>query len=159
MKLLKRIYNIIFLPCENSVFLSYCALNLHRKGFKLLTRLFLNRLISKYGLHLNPNATIGKGLRFPHPHGIIIGQDVVIGDNCTIYHNVTLGDKHSFDNKVKYPKIGNNVIIYTGTTIIGDVKIHNNIVIGAHSLVLSDLVSPYCLYAGNPIRMIRDLSE
>src|SRR5690606_38534667 len=77
---------------------------------------------------------------FPHPVGIVIGQKVEIGVNCTIYQNVTIGTKDT-DNYQggKYPVLGDNVKIFPNSIIRGDVKIGSGAIIGAGSIVLNDL--------------------
>lgn len=76
----------------------------------------------------------------PHPIGIVIGNKVKIGQGCKIYHNVTIGTKETqnFENG-RYPSIGNNVIIYPNSIIIGDISIGDNTIIGAGSIVLNDI--------------------
>ena len=92
---------------------------------------------------------------FPHPIGIVIGLKVVIGKNCEVYQNVTIGtkDTKSFENG-KYPKIGNNVIIYPNSIIIGDITIGDNVIIGAGSIVLND-VPGNSIVAGAPAKLLK----
>lgn len=79
---------------------------------------------------------------FPHPVGMVIGYKVKIGFGCKIYHNVTIGTKETQNFKDgRYPKIGNNVIIYPNSIIIGDINIGDNVIIGAGSIVLNDIPS------------------
>ena len=87
---------------------------------------------------------------FPHPVGIVIGIDVSIGKGCIIYQNVTIGTKDT-NNTInpKYPKIGNNVIIYPNSIIIGDIEIGDNSIIGAGAVVLNN-VPEDCVVVGNP---------
>lgn len=81
---------------------------------------------------------IGKGLKLMHPNGIIIHKDVVLGDYCTIYHQVTIGSNDK-GNVNDVAKIGNNVYIGSGAKIIGPLNIGNNVKIGANAVVVSDL--------------------
>lgn len=81
-----------------------------------------------------------KRCHFPHPIGIVIGKDAEIGENCTIYQNVTIGAKNKAESaEGKYPKIGNNVIIYANSLIIGNLRIGDNSIIGAGTCVRHDL--------------------
>jgi serine O-acetyltransferase len=99
--------------------------------------LYWQQLIS--GCHINPQAEIGRHLNLPHPTGIIIGAQVRIGNNVTIYQNVTLGS-HGHENSCKnYPIIEDDVIIYAGAVIIGGVVIGKGSIIGANAVVLSDI--------------------
>ena len=93
--------------------------------------------------------------RFPHPVGIVINADAVIGKNCLIFQNVTIGEGKYFKRtNSKVPTIGNNVTVFANSVIIGGVTIGDNSVIGAGSVVLSD-VDSNSVVAGNPARFIR----
>lgn len=73
----------------------------------------------------------------PHPLGIVIGEGVKIGKSCTIYQGVTIGRLNKETSA--YPRIGNNVTIYTGAVIIGDITIGDDCIIGAGCIVKSSL--------------------
>lgn len=84
--------------------------------------MFLSRLISQIarfitGIEIHPGAKIGRKLFIDHGMGIVIGETATIGDNCTIYHNVTLGGTGK-DKYKRHPDIGNNVIIGCGAKIL-----------------------------------------
>lgn len=84
--------------------------------------LFLARLISQAarfftGIEIHPGAKIGKRLFIDHGMGIVIGETCTIGNDCTIYHNVTLGGTGK-DKSKRHPDIGNNVIIGCGAKIL-----------------------------------------
>lgn len=85
---------------------------------------------------------------FPHPNGIVIGKNCTIGDSCIIYQNVTLGQRNG-----KYPIIGNNVVIYPSSIVLGDIIIGDNSIIGAGSIVIRNIPSNSKV-AGNPARII-----
>lgn len=111
-------------------------------------RLILKEKITrKYSTSISLNCIIGENIKFPHLHNIVIGG--VIGDNCTIFHDVTIGQ-----NKGDYPIIGNNVIIYAGSKIIGKVKVGDNAIIGANSVVTKD-VPKNAIVAGIPAKIIK----
>lgn len=94
-----------------------------------------------------------KKTRLPHPIGIVIGKNVQIGVNCTIYQNVTIGAKSNEDStEGKYPRIGNNVIIGASAVIIGDITIGDNVIIGANALV-SKKVQDNSIIVGNNLRI------
>ena len=93
-----------------------------------------------YASDISYKASIGGGLVFSHGHDIVIGADVKIGENCTIFNGVTLGNKNlEFSSEGNQPTVGNNVIISTGAKILGPVNIGNNVIIGANSVVLNDV--------------------
>ena len=88
----------------------------------------------KFNIAISPYCSIGNSLKLPHPIGVVIGRDAIIGNDCDIYQNVTLGQKDG-----KYPRLGNNVTVYAGAQIIGDVQIGDGAVIGANAVVLNDI--------------------
>lgn len=111
---------------------------------KIIAYFYCYKCQKKYGCIISPHAKIGKNLLLPHPIGIVIGEQAVIGDNVTIYQNTTIGRKKR--EKIGYPKIGNNVTIYSNSVIIGDIKIGNNATIGCNSVVLRDVKDGETVY-------------
>lgn len=111
-----------------------------------------------YSLLTSCDMTIGikylasKNTKFPHPIGIVIGKNVQLGFNCTIYQNVTIGVKNA--DLESYPKVGKNVKIYSSACIIGNITLGDNSVIGAGSIIVTD-VPPNCVVAGNPARIVK----
>ena len=100
---------------------------------------FLARWVSQRGRHktgieIHPGAKIGKCLFIDHGMGIVFGETAEIGDNCTIYHGVTLGGTGK-DTGKRHPTLGNNVLIGAGTKVLGPVYIGDNARIGAGSVV------------------------
>lgn len=89
---------------------------------------------------ISPRASIGSGCYFPHPLGIVIGDGVVIMDNVGIWQRVTLGS-HGKKGALAYPRIESGACIYESSSVLGGVTIGGNAVVGAHSLVLSDVPS------------------
>lgn len=89
-----------------------------------------------------PFKSIPTSTRFPHPFSIVIGTRVVIGENCTIRQNVTIGTKR-WDNGVggPQPRIGNGVDVGAGAIVLGDVVVGDGCTIGAGAVVLKS-VSP-----------------
>ena len=123
------------------------------KASNPFNKLIRNRLISKYHISIGINSKIGKNVILPHQYNITIGDGVVIGDNCRIYHNVTIGQ-----NKGEYPIIEDGVTIYTGAIIVGQIRVGSNAVIGGGSVVTND-VQPNCIVAGVPAKPIRIRKE
>ena len=98
-------------------------------------RFFLARWVSQHGrrrtgIEIHPGATIGRCLFIDHGMGIVFGETCEIGDNCTIYHGVTLGGTGK-DTGKRHPTLGNNVLIGAGTKVLGPVYIGDNARIGA----------------------------
>jgi len=119
---------------------------------------FIARLISQVsrfftGIEIHPGAKIGKGLFIDHGMGVVIGETAEIGDNCTIYHGVTLGGTGKERGK-RHPTIGNNVLISAGAKILGPFKVGDNSRIGANAVVLSE-VEPNTTVVGVPGRAVK----
>ena len=111
--------------------------------FNKLKLKFIARFISQFarlltGIEIHPAAQIGKRLFIDHGMGIVIGETATIGDNCTIYHGVTLGGTGK-DKYKRHPDIGNNVIVGCGAKVLGPIKIGDNVKIGANAVILKDV--------------------
>ena len=103
----------------------------------------LGKLLS--GIELDHGAVIGEGTVFIHGNGIVIGPGSIIGSNCKIFHQVTIGTQDG----TAYPVVGDDVVIYPGAKVIGDITIGNGAVIGAHAVVTKN-VGAGEIVAGNP---------
>jgi len=106
-------------------------------------RFFLARMISQWGrgftgIEIHPGATIGPNLFIDHGMGVVIGETAEIGNNCTIYHQVTLGGTGK-DTGKRHPTLGDNVLIGAGAKILGPVYIGDNARIASGSVVLTDI--------------------
>lgn len=104
---------------------------------------FCARLVSQLsrhwtGIEIHPGAKIGRKLFIDHGMGIVFGETTEIGDNCTIYHGVTLGGTGK-DTGKRHPTLGNNVLIGAGAKVLGPVFIGDNVRVGAGSVVLQNL--------------------
>ncbi len=136
------------------------ALIYHRISHWLYKRkaFFLARWVSQAGrlatgVEIHPGAKLGRGLFIDHGMGIVIGETAEIGDNCTIYHGVTLGGTGK-DKGKRHPTIGNNVLIGTGAKLLGPIKVGDNAMIGAGAIVLDD-VTPDTTMAGFKARAVK----
>lgn len=104
---------------------------------KTLSFLVNSYIYYKYHCDISASANIHESVRFPHPIGIVIGNGVSIGPNCSIYQNVTLGGVER-NNMFSYPRIDSNVIIYPNSAVIGHVNVRQGSIIGAGSVVTKD---------------------
>ena len=125
---------------------------------------FLARWVSQHGRHktgieIHPGARIGRCLFIDHGMGIVFGETTVIGDNCTIYHGVTLGGTGK-DTGKRHPTLGNNVLIGMGATVLNGAKIGDNCIVGAGALVTGKMDAPAgSMILGSPAKVIRPLTE
>ena len=105
------------------------------------------------GIEIHPGAKIGRRLVIDHGMGIVIGETAEIGDDCLIYHGVTLGGTGK-DRGKRHPTIGNNVLIGTGAKVLGPFKVGDNSRIAANSVVLSE-IPPDSTAVGVPARVVK----
>ncbi|MCX6830916.1 MAG: serine O-acetyltransferase, partial [candidate division Zixibacteria bacterium] len=120
---------------------------------------FIARLISQLtrfftGIEIHPGATLGKGLFIDHGMGLVVGETTQIGENCVLFHNVTLGGTGKHAGK-RHPTLGNNVLVGTGAIILGPVNIGNNVYIGANTFIYMCDVPDNATVVGTPGRMVR----
>ena len=120
---------------------------------------FLPRLLSQIsrfltGIEMHPGAKVGKGFFMDHGMGVVIGETTQIGDNCVLFHNVTLGGTGKHKGK-RHPTIGNNVMIGTGAILLGPIKVGNNVKIGANTFILMQDVPDNTTVAGTPGRIVK----
>lgn len=95
---------------------------------------------------------IGPGLCVYHGYATVI-QANSIGSQCSIWQNVTIGRRPQRGHIIDAPTIGNDVKVYTGASVIGDIKVGNNVSIGAGSVVIKD-VPDNAIVVGNPARIV-----
>ena len=119
---------------------------------------FIARCVSQWsrfwtGIEIHPGATIGKRLVIDHGMGIVIGETAEIGDDCLLYHGVTLGGTGKDQGK-RHPTIGNNVLVSTGAKVLGPFKVGDNARIAANAVVLSE-VPDNSTAVGIPAQIVR----
>lgn len=90
------------------------------------------------GIEIHPGAKIGKRLFIDHGMSIVIGETAEIGDDVTLFHEVTLGGTGK-DRGKRHPTIGNNVFLSAGVKVLGPIEIGDNTKVGANAVVLHDL--------------------
>lgn len=131
---------IILYPGFHAIFFHRIAHFLYNKRLYFLARLTSQIARHITGIEIHPGAKIGKRLLIDHGMGVVIGETATIGNDCTIYHNSTLGGTGK-DKYKRHPDIGNNVMVGSGAKVLGPIKIGNNVKIGANSVVLQDIPS------------------
>lgn len=136
----KSMFEILFLyPGPKAIFF-------HRLAhlFYLLKLYFIARLISEFsrfltGIEIHPGAKIGKRLVIDHGMGIVIGETSEIGDDCIIFHGVTLGGVKFIPDK-RHPTVGKGVLIGAGAKVLGPIKLGDHCRIGANSVVIREVL-------------------
>ncbi len=118
-------------------------------------RFVLARMVSQWarfitGIEIHPGATIGKRLFIDHGIGVVIGETTIIGDDCTIYHDVTLGGKNGSNGK-RHPTLKDRVVVGAGAIVIGPLIIGHDAKIGAGAVVVKN-VDDGVTVVGNPAR-------
>lgn len=116
---------------------------------------FIERHYSfKYGIFVNSNINIGPGLKIVHGSGVFLNCSE-IGENVTIYQGVTFGTKNNTDyhGKKEVPKVGNDVTVYTGAVVSGNVYLRDGCVVAANAFVNKD-VEEGMIVAGLPARSV-----
>ena len=123
---------------------------------------FLARTISQWsrfwtGIEIHPGAKIGRRLVIDHGMGIVIGETAEVGDDCLIYHGVTLGGTGKDQGK-RHPTIGNNVLLSTGSKVLGPFKVGDGSRIAANAVVLKE-IPENATAVGVPARVVRIAGE
>lgn len=103
-----------------------------------------------YNVELHHGASIGRRLRLPHPHAVVLVEGAVVGDDCLIRHNVTLG---AGTRDGAAPTIGNRVEFGPGSTVVGGVTVGDDVLIGPGALVIQDVPAGSRVLA--PVAVIR----
>lgn len=125
----------------------------YRHNLKFIARWISQRSRHKTGIEIHPGATIGKGCFIDHGMGVVIGETAILGDNCTIYQNVTLGGTGK-DTGKRHPTLGNNVLVGSGAKVLGPFKVGDNARIAAGAVVLSE-IPPNSTAVGVPAKVVR----
>lgn len=125
----------------------------YQHNLKFLARFISQRSRRRTGIEIHPGAAIGRRLVIDHGMGIVIGETAEVGDDCLIYHGVTLGGTGKDVGK-RHPTIGNNVLIGTGAKVLGPIKVGDNSRIAANSVVLKEIPEDSTA-VGIPARVVR----
>lgn len=135
----KSLLEIFFLyPGPRAVFFHRISHFLYTIRLFFLARLMADISRTMTGIEIHPGAQIGKRLVIDHGVGCVIGETAIIGDDCIIFHGVTLGGV-KFDRIKRHPTVGNQVLIGTGAKVLGPIKIGDRSKIGANAVVMKDL--------------------
>jgi len=132
---------------------------LSKKGLKWLARVMSNVARLFTGIEIHPGAVIGRRFFIDHGMGIVIGETAEIGDDCSLYHGVTLGGT-SWSPGKRHPTLGNNVVVGAGAKILGPIMINDGARVGSNAVVVKD-VPLSTTVVGVPARevMISDITQ
>lgn len=127
-------------PGVHAVVMHRFAHALWCKKLKLLARLTSN--VSRFitGIEIHPGAVLGRRFFIDHGMGVVIGETAEVGDDCTLYHGVTLGGT-SWKAGKRHPTLGNNVVVGAGAKILGPIQVGENARIGSNAVVLKDVTA------------------
>ncbi|HXV23776.1 MAG TPA: serine O-acetyltransferase [Alphaproteobacteria bacterium] len=140
-----RIEVVLTYPGFHAVLSHRLAHALWRRNFRLLARFLSNIARWLSGADIHPGAAIGRRFFMDHATGIVIGETSEIGDDVTLYQNVTLGgvapsiDSAAQVNRKRHPSIGDGVIIGSGAQVLGPIKVGEGARIGANAVVVKDV--------------------
>ena len=132
---------------------------LWQRGWHLTARVISQMARFLTGVEIHPAAKIGAGFMIDHGMGVVIGETTEIGENVTLYHDVTLGGRKFFDENGKklekrHPTVGNNVVIGSGAQILGPITIGDNVKIGSNAIVIKDIPAN-CTVVNTPAYIIK----
>ena len=122
-----------------------------RRDFALYLQSQASRI---FAVDIHPATRIGMGLMLDHGTGIVIGETAVVGDNCSILQNVTLGGNGK-ETGDRHPKIGDNVLLAAGAKVLGNIRVGNCSKVAAGSVVLKDVPNNKTV-AGVPAKVVGD---
>ena len=147
----KSFAEIFFLyPGPRALFFHRIAHFLYNLKFYFIARFVADISRTITGIEIHPGAKIGQRLVIDHGVGCVIGETAVVGDDCIIFHGVTLGGL-KFDNVKRHPTVGNKVLIGTGAKVLGPITVGDDVRIGANAVVMKDVpagstvVAPYSI--------------
>ena len=127
---------------------------LYNMGLRILPRMLsnINRIMT--GIEIHPGATIGPGFFIDHGAGIVIGETARVGEDCVMFHGVTLGGTGHLSGK-RHPTLGNRVFMGTGATLLGPIIIGDDVRIGAETVIINRDVPSGCTVVGAPGRIVK----
>lgn len=140
------------------------AIWIHRLSHKLWKRKWrlTARAISTFsrwltGVEIHPGATIGDRFFIDHGMGVVIGETAEIGNDCTLYHGVTLGGT-TWQAGKRHPTLGDNVVIGAGAKILGPITMHDGARVGSNSVVVKEVAKDTTV-VGIPARVVAKPTE
>ena len=144
-------------PGFHAILLHRVAHRIYRAGWPTLARSVSQLSRTLTGIEIHPGARIGRRFFIDHGMGVVIGETSEIGDDVLLYQGVTLGGTGK-DSGKRHPTLGNSVVVGTGATILGNIRIGDFAKVGAGSVVVRP-VPDHSTVVGVPARIARGLDE
>ena len=154
-----RLEVVLAYPSFHALVFHRLAHGAWRRGWHLSARVLSNLARFLTGIEIHPAARIGRGLFIDHGLGVVIGETAEIGDDVTLYHDVTLGGVLPSVNSAaqvgvkRHPTLGNGVIVGSGAQILGPITVGEGARVGANAVVTKD-VPVGVTVVGNPARIV-----
>ena len=144
-------------PGVHAILIQRLAHRLWNRGWRYTARFlaYLVRLTTNIDIH--PGAQIGRRFFIDHGAGVVIGETAVVGDDCTLYHGVTLGGT-SWNKGRRHPSLGNGVLVGAGAKILGAISLGDGARVGANSVVVQDVPAGRTV-VGIPGRIVRERNK
>ena len=144
-------------PGLHAVMIHRVAHWFYRRRLYVLARLISQAARLLTGIEIHPGAKIGKRLFIDHGLGVVIGETAEIGDDVLLYQGVTLGGTGNQRGK-RHPTLGNRVVVGTGAAVLGDIKLEDDVKVGAGSVVVHSVPSGSTV-VGIPGRVVKARAE
>jgi serine O-acetyltransferase len=125
-------------PGLHAVLMHRLSHRLWNAGLKWLGRLLSNVARLFTGIEIHPGARIGRRFFIDHGMGVVIGETAVIGDDCTLYHGVTLGGT-SWQKGKRHPTLGRDVVVGAGAKVLGPIEVGDGVRIGSNAVVVKSV--------------------
>lgn len=133
-----RLEVVLCYPGLHALWTHYLSHWLWIRGLRILPRFISEMARFWTGIEIHPGARIGRRLFIDHGSGVVIGETSIVGDDVTLYQNVTLGGTGK-DTGQRHPTVRNHVVVGAGAKILGNIVIGENCRVGAGSVVLHDI--------------------
>lgn len=144
-------------PGIHAVLMHRLSHKLWKANLKWLARVLSNLARWFTGIEIHPGATIGRRFFIDHGMGVVIGETAEIGDDCTLYHGVTLGGT-SWNKGKRHPTLERGVVIGAGAKVLGPITLGEESKVGSNAVVVRD-VPARATAVGIPARIVEDRSE
>lgn len=149
-----RLEVVLTYPGVHAIIMHRLAHRLWRRNWRFSARViaFISRALSNVDIH--PGASIGRRFFIDHGAGVVIGETAVVGDDCTLYHGVTLGGT-SWNAGKRHPTLGNGVMVGAGAKVLGPLELGDGVRVGANSVVVESVPAGRTVI-GIPGRVVRN---